>query len=375
MKILYHARTLSAGGGEVHINEMIRQFRLLGHEVKVVCTKEPPKNRRSLFVSKFKSKLPNVISDFIEIAYNIFDYYKLAKKGSDFDFIYERHSIFSKAGMKYSKKNNIPLYLEANSPCYKERNVLNRIFFKKLAKKWEKEVLQYSEKIFCVSEALKRILQKDGVSENKIIVMPNAVNNEYFNMKKTDTLFPLTEKVVIGFVGYVLKWHEIDNFLRVFNRLIKEYPQVLFLLVGRLDCRINKNIIEKNQKNIILFPEVEYEKIPYLIRLFDISILPGCNEYCSPLKIVEYMSMGKAVVAPDLPNIRELIKNNHNGLLFPKDDKMALYRALEKLIINKELRSALGKNARQFVEKNKMSWHKNASQIIDTFKNDKKKKA
>jgi glycosyltransferase involved in cell wall biosynthesis len=48
----------------------------------------------------------------------------------------------------------------------------------------------------------------------------------------------------------------------------------------------------------------------------DICVMPHSNDYGSPMKVFEYMALGKAVLAPDLPPLRDVINSGENGLLF-----------------------------------------------------------
>lgn len=52
------------------------------------------------------------------------------------------------------------------------------------------------------------------------------------------------------------------------------------------------------------------------IRAFDIALIPGVTEYASPLKLFEYLYLRRAIVAPDIPNIREILKDGENTMLF-----------------------------------------------------------
>ena len=75
------------------------------------------------------------VPEIMEMIYNLKDYHDLIKHNKNYDFIYERHSLFNLAGIKYARKKNIPFILEVNSPLYYERKKYNGLFFKNIAKK------------------------------------------------------------------------------------------------------------------------------------------------------------------------------------------------------------------------------------------------
>jgi glycosyltransferase involved in cell wall biosynthesis len=77
------------------------------------------------------------------------------------------------------------------------------------------------------------------------------------------------------------------------------------------------------------------------------------------MKIVEYMAMGKPVVAPAMDNIRDLIEDGRTGLLFAPEDGSALVDRLETLILSPDRRLDIGRAARQAVERS-LNWGHNA---------------
>ena len=96
-----------------------------------------------------------------------------------------------------------------------------------------------------------------------------------------------------------------------------------------------------------------------------VAVSPRSVFYQSPMKIVEYMAMRKAVVAPDKGNIRDLIDGEaEEGLLIPEEDPEALQAALARLVGDGELRRRLGAAARQKVER-KLNWVDNARRVLE----------
>ena len=83
---------------------------------------------------------------------------------------------------------------------------------------------------------------------------------------------------------------------------------------------------------------VARKDIPRYVDAFDIALQPSAVAYACPLKLIEYMSMGKAIIAPDQPNIRELIRNSETGLLVREGDASELTQAI--LVARKQCRAA-----------------------------------
>ena len=76
---------------------------------------------------------------------------------------------------------------------------------------------------------------------------------------------------------------------------------------------------------------------------FDIAVLPDVTPYSSPLKLFEYLQLGSAIVAPDMENIREILTDGHDALLFAPDAADSLEAALLKLCADDALRGPPGR--------------------------------
>jgi glycosyltransferase involved in cell wall biosynthesis len=78
----------------------------------------------------------------------------------------------------------------------------------------------------------------------------------------------------------------------------------------------------------------------------NVVCLPSYREG-TPKTLIEAAACGRAIVAADVPGCREVVKNEYNGLLVPVNDSNALAAALQRLILNPEERTLMGKNGRQ----------------------------
>jgi glycosyltransferase involved in cell wall biosynthesis len=81
------------------------------------------------------------------------------------------------------------------------------------------------------------------------------------------------------------------------------------------------------------------------------------------MKLLEYMAMKRAVVAPRLENIQDLITDGTNGVLFTAGNSRELQMTLKRLAKNVSFRDTLGQNARLQVERER-TWRRNAEKVI-----------
>jgi glycosyltransferase involved in cell wall biosynthesis len=95
----------------------------------------------------------------------------------------------------------------------------------------------------------------------------------------------------------------------------------------------------------------------------DIAVSPRATFYASPMKILEYMGMGKAIVAPDMENIRDILTHEHDGILFRPEDSGSLAKSLQHLITDVAVRAQLGASARQKIVAER-TWLHNAKDVM-----------
>ena len=98
----------------------------------------------------------------------------------------------------------------------------------------------------------------------------------------------------------------------------------------------------------------------------DICVIPAANAYRSPIKLFEYMAMGKPVVAPDHQPIVRVMRSGESGITFRAGDSGDLRAALASLVENRERREELGSKARSHVLQNHL-WRHNAQKVMSLY--------
>src|SRR5262249_3154918 len=109
---------------------------------------------------------------------------------------------------------------------------------------------------------------------------------------------------------------------------------------------------------------VPRDRVAMHVAAFDIALQPRVVPYASPLKLFEYMALGRAIVAPDAPNIREILVSEESALLFDPAAPDGMRRALDRLAGDAELRRRLGAGARRAVVERELTWDGNARRVI-----------
>ena len=106
------------------------------------------------------------------------------------------------------------------------------------------------------------------------------------------------------------------------------------------------------------------EQVLALIAGFDIALQPRVVEYASPLKIFEYMAAGRAIVAPDQENIREVLRDGETALLFDPARPEAMWQAILRLARSAALRQRLGSAARAEIVRRDYTCAGNARRVV-----------
>ena len=211
-----------------------------------------------------------------------------------------------------------------------------------------------------ISEGLAREVIARGISPDKVFRIPNGVDTELFHPAARDFelehRWGLEGKVVIGFIGSFYRYEGLDLLVQAFANLAATCPQACLLLVGAgetadsLRTEVQRLGIESR---IVFAGPVPHADIGRYYSVCDVLVYPRksmrLTELVTPLKPLEAMAAGKAVVGSDVGGLRELIRDHETGMLFAASDPDDLARVLTVLVGRPELRNALGANARACV--------------------------
>lgn len=191
-----------------------------------------------------------------------------------------------------------------------------------------------------------------GFAPDRFTVLDNGVDVELFRpeVARHPVGALLGGKVVVGFVGSFRPWHRVDEFLGAIPPIVRAHPEVVFLFVGSGPEYAKVEALAADPAcagHVRLFGRLPHEEIPSVVACFDVGVLPFTTYSCSPLKVYEYMALGKATVAPAYDSVRRVIEDGRDGLTFRPDDGADLRRVLLRLIEDAPLRRALGEAARK----------------------------
>ncbi|SEP50560.1 Glycosyltransferase involved in cell wall bisynthesis [Rhodospirillales bacterium URHD0017] len=368
MRILYSHRIQSHDGQGVHIEALIAALRAAGHEV---CVVGPPAydavalGGESPALARIRRLLPGVLRELAEMAYGLVSAARLARAARAFrpDIVYERANLFHVAGSWTAWRHGVPLLLEVNAPLAQERIRFSGLRLKRLAHAAERFVWRRADVVLPVTEVLAGYVTAAGVPRARISVVPNGIDLEDFAGLPTRAS---SEAVQLGFVGFVRHWHGLDRVLRGLAAW-QGAPRLDLIVVGDGPARTD---LESLAAELGLADRVRFtglatrEEIPRLVAGFDIALQPASVPYASPLKLFEYMAAGRAIIAPDQSNIREVLEQGRTALLFDPASPEAMWQGIEALARDAALRARLGAAAREEVLRRDFTWAANARRVV-----------
>jgi len=375
VRILYHHRTASKDGQAVHIEEMIAAMRAEGHEVRVVAPEigDPGKMGAEVgWVQRLKEALPKAIYELLELAYSLLAYRKLRAAARDFrpDVIYERYNLYLLAGTMLKKRLGIPLLLEVNSPLVFERSRHSGgLALPSLARWAEGTAWRSADRVLPVTRVLAGYVKDYGVPEERISVIPNGINKAHFDAapdKETaKARLKLQGRLILGFTGFVRDWHGVDRVIAWMAT--QEAPLNAHLLVvgdGPVRAELEAQAKALGLQDSVSFTGVVHrDTVPEHVAAFDVALQPAVTSYASPLKMMEYLVLGKPIVAPRAPNILELLDDGKNAVLFDDNVPGSLEQTLTQVCSDEELRKRLAVNARETIDCLQLTWLGNARRV------------
>lgn len=206
-------------------------------------------------------------------------------------------------------------------------------------------------RIFKLSNTVMFVNQDDpAYLISKKIIAPEKV----FRMKGVgvDTRLwhpePKTDEGIrVTMIARAIKHKGVVEFIEAANYLSRKFPDVTFQFVGSPDDGNRFSLSESFMKNQSSLHYLGHqENIRHILSQSDIFVLPSYREGM-PRTSMEAASMGLPIVTTDVVGCRETVENGINGFIVPPRDTMALAEAIEKLLLDENLRLSMGKESRQ----------------------------
>ncbi len=328
MKILFITDSLGRGGKERRLVELIKSLKKNQVDLRLIVLYDLIEFEE---IYKIGIKIDKIIRSF---KFDLSISYKIFKICSDFkpDVINTwglMPSIFAAPVAKFKKIKFVNSMI-INAPI--KLDMKTRIF--------SKIIFPLSDRVVgnsCAGLRSYNIDQERGIviyngydlSRSRNLIEKSVVKNQW----KVKTRY------ICGMVAVFRDHKDYFTLIEAAKIILAKRNDISFILVG--DGPTYKEIkdMSENMENIIFTGR--RTDVESIINIFDIGILSTFTEGISN-SILEYMALGKAVIATDGGGTNELVNNNLTGYLVPKKSPVILSEKIEFLIDNEELRNQFG---------------------------------
>ncbi len=235
-------------------------------------------------------------------------------------------------------------------------------------------LFKQADRIVTICEAMRRELRNRNIRADRISVVPNGVNvDEFAPAPKPEALahrLGLNGAPVFGFIGSFYRYEGLRFLVDTFPKIRAQIPGATLLLVGGGKEEQALKKLATGTDGILFAGRVSHSEIDRYYSLVDVFVFPRLRmrltELVTPLKPLESMAMGKAVLASDVGGHRELIENNKTGVLFEAQNPADLAKQATRLAMDPRLRNQLGEAGRRYVQ-NERSWAKLAERYVAIY--------
>jgi glycosyltransferase involved in cell wall biosynthesis len=258
----------------------------------------------------------------------------------EYDIIHFHEVDFSFPLFSFFVKKPKIFHLHGINVDFFKRYHLSRIIFKQVA-----------DYYITITRQMGRDLTELGITANRIIYLPNAINTRVFCPKKEK------EEKLILFVGRITHGKGIHVLLKSL-RYLTDSIQLVVIGPSDWDTHYYKNILTMITKinndgkhKIMYLGALDQTEIIDWYKKASILVSPSFSEGL-PVVILEAMSCETPVIASPVGGIPEIVQNFKNGILVPSDNPLKLAEAIQYLVDNKDIRTKLGQEGRNMVVEN-----------------------
>ncbi len=382
-------------GPNLHVRAVIQSLKRRGHHVRLIASRDghlaftddfaqwhwlEPRITRSVWfrtpertIRGIQSRLRLPYARLFESAH-FADSMLPAVQGCD--LLYERYDLLGTAGWMASRRLAVPLLLEVNGEIFTEYADLGMGLS---AAQWrlinliERQHFLGAAHTITVSEALRDdALARWSLPPDRVSVVKNGVDVELFNFDLSAGLgqAPSTdnEQLTIIHVGSFQPWHSLDLLVQAFAGIPLTHNARLLLVGDGPSCAEIAALVHRCglDDRVTFTGRVPHDEVATLMAKAEVAVMAHRPTKAAvsgtPLKLLEYMAAGKAIVAPNLANLAAIVRNGESALLFRPGDADLLTFSLTELLTNESLRAQLGVNARE-IARTQYSWDAVASRI------------
>jgi len=247
----------------------------------------------------------------------------------------------------------------------------------RLSRALETHCMRSADLVVTLGEAMRDEITERGVPADKIVIVPNGVSDEFLKPLPDDHGKLRTDlgigpgEHVVGLVSSLVAHEGIGTLLEAVKILNDRGIRTRALIVGDGPER---GALQRQAAALgldaIFTGRVPMARVREYHAVLDVFVVPRTRDrvcqLVTPLKPVEAMASGRAVVVSAVRALEEIVTDEVTGLLVPPQDAVALADRLQRLLSSPQLRKKLGRGAREWVARDR-GWVRAAERYRDVY--------
>jgi len=233
-----------------------------------------------------------------------------------------------------------------------------------MSRKLEDYVVHHADAVVGIAGAILEELKQRKVNPAKLFHVPNGVDTAKFSPLARDARLAdqlgFANEPVMGFIGSLYRWEGVAWLIKAVAELRRRGTACKLLIVGDGEemPAVRKAVSDhKGEEFVQVMGRVTHEQIERYYSVVDLLVYPRhsirLTELVTPLKPLEAMALGKAILGSDVGGIRELIESGKTGLLFHADNVDDFCTQAKRILEDRLLRQQLGTYAREVIMREK----------------------
>lgn len=223
-----------------------------------------------------------------------------------------------------------------------------------------KIILPGSKHVFVQSEQMKSDVAEMGIDSAKLTPVPMGIDSADMKvpaMSVERRLIPHSEACFL-YLGILSRLRQLDFLVRVLSLVVKTKPEVKLYLVGKGESNEDEAAIQAEihrlglEESVVMTGHLPREKAMQYAKEANVCVSPFAPipilKSTSPTKLVEYLALGKPVVANDHPEQRQIIEESGAGICVGWDER-EFADAILRLLGDEELCEEMSKNGPTYV--------------------------
>jgi glycosyltransferase involved in cell wall biosynthesis len=227
--------------------------------------------------------------------------------------------------------------------------------------------LHRADKILSTSHIM--ALETKKYTNKQISITPFGIDLSKFAKNQIDNGFS-SDTIVVGTVKTLSSTYGIDYLIRAFKIVKENNPQLLLklMIVGDGEDKVElKSLCVTLDifEDVVFVGEINNNLVPNYLNRMDVYVALSISESFG-VAIIEASACEKPVVVSNVGGLPEVVDNNKTGFVVESKNPLDAANAIEKLILDKDLRVEMGKSGRKRVRE-LYNWEDNVSLVVDIY--------